>query len=93
MLWQCDRDAVRSQKYDMSPKHRAAAPPRQVQSQIQPTTAKPNWFLTVLVIASIAVVILGIVLLKDRQEPAVALSAAQGSSPAAVSSPQPGNQP
>ncbi len=84
MLWQRDRDAVRSQKYDMSPKHKAAAPPRQAQSQNQPTTAKPNWFLTVLVIASIAVVILGIVLLKDQQQPAVALSAAQGSSPAAV---------
>ena len=93
MLWQRDRDAVRSQKYDMSPKHRATTPPRQAQSQIQPTTAKPNWFLTVLVIASIAVVILGIVLLKDRQEPAVALSAAQGSSQAAVSGPAAVNGP
>ena len=87
MLWQRDRDAVRSQKYDMSPKHKAAPLPGQAQSQIQPTAAKPNWFLTVLVIASIAVVILGIVLLKDRQEPTVTLSAAQGGSPAAVSGP------
>ena len=87
MLWQRDRDAVRSQKYDMSPKHKATALPRQAHSQIQPTAAEPNWFLTILVIASIAVVILGIVLLKGRQEPAVVLSAAQGSSPAAVSGP------
>ena len=87
MLWQRDRDAVRSQKYDMSPKHKATALPRQAQSQIQPTAAKPNLSPTILVIASIAVVILGIVLLKDRQEPAVALSAAQGSNPAAVNGP------
>jgi thiol:disulfide interchange protein len=69
----------------MSPKHEAPALPHQAQSQIQPTAAKPNWFLTILVIASIAVVILGIVLLKGRQEPAVVLSAAQGGSPAAMS--------
>ena len=37
-------------------------------------------------IASIAVTIVGILLLKDQQQPAVALSAAQGSSPTAAPS-------
>jgi len=86
-LWQRDRDAVRSQNYGMSPKHKATTLPPQEQSRAKPAAAKLNWFLAALVIASIAVVILGIVLLKDRQEPTVTLSAAQGGSPAAVSGP------
>ncbi len=70
----------------MSPKHKPAAPPPQAQAKDKPAAAKPRGFLTVLVIASLAVVIVGILLLKDRQQPAVALSAAQGASPTTQSS-------
>ena len=70
----------------MSSRHIAATPPRQAPAQDKPKASKVNWFLTVLVIASIGVLIFGIVLLKDQQQPAVALSAAQVSNPAAVSS-------
>ena len=70
----------------MPQKHKAAAPPRQASAQDKPKAPKAKWFLSVLVIASIAVVVVGILLLKDRQQPAVALSAAQGSSMTAAPS-------
>ena len=68
----------------MSSKPKAATLPRQAPAQDKPQAPKAKWFLTVLVIASIAVTIVGILLLKDQQQPAVALSAAQGSSPTAA---------
>ncbi|MCX6028815.1 MAG: hypothetical protein NT169_05885 [Chloroflexi bacterium] len=64
----------------MSPKHKTAALPRQAQAKAKPAATKPSAFLTVLVIASIVVVVLGIILLKDRPQEAVALSTVQGSS-------------
>jgi len=67
-------------------KHKTAALPRQGQSKAKPAAAQPKWFLTVLVIASIAVVIVGILLLKDQRQSAVALSGAQASGSSAVSS-------
>jgi thiol:disulfide interchange protein len=70
----------------MSQKPKNATLPNQERSKAQQTAAKPKWALTMLVIASIAVVILGIVLLKDRQKRAVALSPAQSSTPAAATS-------
>ena len=70
----------------MSSKPKAATLPRQAPAQDKPQAPKAKWFLTVLVIASIAVTIVGILLLKDQQQPAVALSAAQGSSPTAAPS-------
>lgn len=65
----------------MSPKHKTATLPRQA-PPVQPKTSKPHWFLSALVIASIAVIIIGILLLKDREQPAVALAATPTSSPA-----------
>jgi thiol:disulfide interchange protein len=65
----------------MPHKHKAAALPRQAKAQ--PATARPGGFLTILVIASLAVVIIGIILLKERQSPSVTLSVAQ-SGPSAV---------
>lgn len=69
----------------MSPKHKTATLPRRPQAKAQPPAAKPNWLLSVLVIASLAVVLLGIILLKERPQEAVALSSVQGSSSAAQS--------
>jgi len=71
----------------MPSKRKTATLPRQAPAQDKPKAPKMNWFLTVLVIASIGVVIFGIVLLKERPQQAVALSAAQASNPAAVSGP------
>jgi len=71
----------------MPSKHKAATPTRQAPAQDKPKAPKTNWFLAVLVIASIGVVIFGIVLLKERPQEAVALTAAQASNPAAVSGP------
>ena len=72
----------------MPQKHKTAAPPHQpaparpvAQPEAQPTAKKPDRFLTILVIASIAVVALGIILLKQQPQDAVALSAIQSSSP------------
>jgi thiol-disulfide isomerase/thioredoxin len=65
----------------MPQKHKVAARPHQAQPEAQPTAKKPDRFLAVLVIASIAVVILGIILLKDRPQEAAALSSAQNTSP------------
>ena len=73
----------------MPSKHKAATLPHQAPAQDKPEAPKAKWFLSVLVIASIAVTIVGILLLKDQQQPAVVLSAAQGSSPAACDE-QPG---
>jgi thioredoxin-like negative regulator of GroEL len=70
----------------MSPKHKPAALPPHVQAKARPIAAKPGRFLTVLVIASIAVTIVGILVLKDQQQPSVALSAAQSSALAAATS-------
>ncbi len=70
----------------MSQKNKSATQPRQAPAT-QPTAATPNWLLSVLVIASIAVVVVGIILLKDRPQEAVALSYAQASSPASQASP------
>ena len=70
----------------MSPKHKPATLTRQAPSA-KATAAKSNWIISTLVIASIAVVILGIILLKDRQQPAVALSAVKSSIPAGVTDP------
>lgn len=77
----------------MPPKHKTATLPRQstpvrpgAQAKAQPAAKKPDRFLSLLVIASLAVVILGIILLKQQPRDAVALSSVQGSSPAAQSS-------
>ena len=71
----------------MSPKPKNAALSRQAESKAKPAAAHAKWFLTVLLVASVAVAIGGILLLKGQRKPAVALSAAQGSSPAAVTGP------
>ena len=71
----------------MPSKRKTATLPRQAPAQDKPKAPKMNWFLTVLVVASIGVVIFGIVLLKERPQQAVALSAAQASNPAAVNGP------
>ncbi len=77
----------------MPPKHKSATLPRQpaparpgAQPKAQPTAKKPDRFLAALVIASIAVVVLGIILLKERPQEAVALSSVQGGRPTAQSS-------
>jgi thiol:disulfide interchange protein len=70
----------------MPQKHKVAARPQQAQGEVQPTAKKPDRFLAALVIASIAVIVLGIILLKERPQEAVALSAAQNTSPTAQSS-------
>lgn len=77
----------------MPPKHKSATLPRQpaparpgAPPKAQPTAKKPNALLSILVIASIAVVILGIILLKERPQEAVALSSVQSSSPTTQSS-------
>jgi thiol:disulfide interchange protein len=67
-------------------KHQPATLPRQVQPEAQPTAKKPDRFLAALVIASIAVIILGIILLKERPQVAVALPSVQSGSPTAQSS-------
>ena len=69
----------------MPSKHKADTPTRQAPAQDKPKAPKTNWFLTVLVIASIGVVIFGIALLKDQRQSAVALSEAQASNAATVS--------
>jgi len=71
----------------MSQKNKTTTLPRQAPAKDKPGAPKANWFLTVLVIVGIAVVIVGMVLLKDQRQPAVALSAARGSSPAALNGP------
>lgn len=70
----------------MSQKNKSATLPRQAPAT-QPPAAKPNWLLSVLVIASIAVVIVGLILLKNRPQEAVALSSAQASAPTSQVSP------
>jgi thiol:disulfide interchange protein len=70
----------------MASKPKAAAPLPHTPVRNKPTTKKPGRFLTVLVIASLAVVIAGILLLKARQQPAVTVPAAQGGSAATASS-------
>lgn len=70
----------------MPHKHKTATLPREAQAKAPSAAAKPNRFLTILVIASIAVVITGILLLKDQQQPAAVLSTAQGSPPAVATS-------
>lgn len=77
----------------MSQKSKTAALPRRAQPKAKPATAKPKWTLTVLVFASLAVIVLGIALLKDQRQPAVALTAAQASNPAAMSGPAAVNGP
>ncbi len=78
----------------MSPKHKTTTLPRQpapirsgAQAKGQPAAKKPDRFLAVLVIASLAVVVLGIILLKQQPRDAVALSSVQGNNPAATSNP------
>lgn len=70
----------------MSQISKNAALPRQAQSKAKLAAAKPSRLLPVLVIASIAVVIIGILLLKDRQQRAVVLSAPPASRPTAQGS-------
>ncbi len=73
----------------MAPKQKPAALPPQAQAKNKPAAAKPNRLLPVLVIASIAVIIIGILLLKEREQPAVALAATPTSSPTAQGSSPP----
>jgi thiol:disulfide interchange protein len=81
----------------MAQKHKTAAPPRQTQPvtrpPAQPAPTKPKPFLTVLAIASIAVAVLGILLLKQQPSDAVALSSAQAGSPASQASTLTGGNP
>ena len=71
----------------MSPKHKTATMPRRAQAKEKPAATKPNGLLTLLVIASIAVVVLGIIILKQQPRDAIALSSVQGANPAVASSP------
>lgn len=87
----------------MSPKHKTATLPRQpaparpagpgAQTKAQPAAKKPDRFLSLLVIASIAVVVVGIILLKQQPRDAVSLSAAQAGSPASQASPAAASNP
>lgn len=68
----------------MSQKTKTAALPHRAQAKL--AAKKPDRFLAFLVLTSIAVVVVGIILLKQQPQEAVALSSVQGSSPAAQSS-------
>jgi hypothetical protein len=69
----------------MAPKHKPAPSPP-VPANNEPAAGKPSKLLPVLVIAGITVVIIGILLLKDRQQPAVALAATPTGNPTAQGS-------
>jgi len=66
----------------MASKQKPAALQPHSQAKTKPAAAAPDRRLPVLVIASIAVVIIGILLLKDRQPPAVALAVPPTGGPA-----------
>lgn len=65
----------------MSPQPGPASSPHKAQAPARRTGARPGGFLAVLVIAGLAVVIAGILLLKDRRQPVAALSTTPTSGP------------
>lgn len=73
----------------MPPKHKTANLPRQSQAKTQPAARKPDRFLSLLVIASIAVVVAGIILLKQQPSDAVALSVTPPAQVSAAAANQP----
>lgn len=81
----------------MTHKHKTTAPPRQTllvaKPPANPGATKPKPFLTVLVVASIAVAVLGIILLKQQPQNAAALSVAPGAIPTGQMSTSAANQP
>lgn len=65
----------------MPSKHKTTTLPRQEQSKARSEDSKPNRILAILVVVSIAVAVLGIILLKQQPQDAVTLTSTQSSGP------------